>query len=287
MKHLTSNVAVDGLRAADLLSLYRHCTDRRFRDAHRLVAVEGVRFVLRAHQAGLPFRGLITSRRLLTSRAGREVAEELRARGVPEVSTTPEQFRQISMAKRASGLAALVEQRTQPLTSLIEHRGLWLGVRRIDAPGNLGTIYRSVEAAGGAGVLLFGAAVDVYEPAVVRASMGAIFEVPSVRTTHRRLARVRSRAGLQVLAASPEGGRCYDEVDLTTPTVILLGHERSGLTAEERELVDEVIRVPMQGRQSSLNVASAAAVLVFEALRQRRGHRKAAARTAAVNVDRR
>lgn len=269
MKHPTTDVAVDGLLAADLLPIYRRCADRRYRDTNRLIGVEGVRFVLRAHRAGVRIRGLLVSRRLLTSRAGRTVVKQLRSEGVPTADVTPEVFRQLSSARRASGIAALVEPRMVSLSTMRRQGGLWLGIRRIDAPGNLGTILRTLEAAGGAGVVLFGASTDLYDPAVVRASMGSVFDVAAVRTSHRRFEHHREQLGLQVLGASPSGTRRYDLVDLTKPTLLLLGNERAGLTDEEEQMADALVSIPMKGQQSSVNVASAASVLLFEAARQR------------------
>src|SRR5262249_47531046 len=156
--------------------------------------VEGVRFVLMAEQAGCPFHSLILSPRLLRSGAARRSLARLEKLGVPRLCVTPEVFRQLSSARRASGIAAIVRQRWMPLTQVSESAGpTWLAVRRIDSPGNLGTLLRTAEATRTPGLILLGSRVDPFDPDTVRASMGAVFRLSFVRTTHKALEQWRQR----------------------------------------------------------------------------------------------
>ena len=138
-------------------------------------------------------------------------------------------------------------------------------------PGNAGTVLRSAEAAGAGAVVFCGASVDVYNTKTVRASAGALFHVPLVvegdPTTV--LARLGS-FGLRRLGAAVGAGRDYTTVDFTAPTAVVLGSEPTGLPPALTTVLDEWVTIPMTGRSESLNVGMAAAVLCFEAARQRR-----------------
>jgi RNA methyltransferase, TrmH family len=256
-----------------LLDLALRLRSRPCRDHHKLVFVEGVRFVLAAEQAGCSFHALVVSPRLLRSSAGRQSLKRLQSLGVVSLGVTAEAFRQISGARRASGIAAIVRQRWVPLSHVTEREGrTWLALRRIDAPGNLGTLLRTAEATQTPGLILLGSRVDPFDPDVVRASMGAVFRMAFVRTTHRALDRWRRlHRGWRLVGAMAEGAAVYPACDLSGPSVLLLGHERSGLTEEERSLCDATVRISMGGRLSSLNVGVAASVLLYEAWRQRGG----------------
>jgi TrmH family RNA methyltransferase len=137
-------------------------------------------------------------------------------------------------------------------------------------PGNLGTVLRTAEAAGVGGVICCDGTVDVYNPKCVRASAGSLFHVSVVAggEPEEVLARLGDW-GLHRVATRPEGGQAYHRADLVRPTAIVLGNEASGLPGELDGMVDETVTIPMAGRGESLNVGMAAAVLCFEAARQR------------------
>jgi TrmH family RNA methyltransferase len=143
-------------------------------------------------------------------------------------------------------------------------------------PGNLGTIVRSCDALGAHGVIVTGHAVDIYDPAVITASRGSLFAVPVVAAaSHAELIgwrdTVRARLGRCQLVAADEGGA--DEIadhDFRGPTIVVLGNETAGLSRAYRDACDARVRIPMHGAASSLNVAVAASVMLYEATRQRR-----------------
>jgi RNA methyltransferase, TrmH family len=138
-------------------------------------------------------------------------------------------------------------------------------------PGNLGTVIRSSEAAGVAGVICCDGTVDVYNPKCVRASAGAVFHVPLVvgGDPVSTLETLRS-SGRRCLGSAAGGGVAYTDADLAEAPVLVLGNEAAGLPDELLASLDGVVHIPMQGRSDSLNVAVASAVLCFEAARQRR-----------------
>ncbi len=138
-------------------------------------------------------------------------------------------------------------------------------------PGNAGTVLRSAEAAGADGVVCCDGSVDVYNPKTVRASAGTLFHIPVVSGGDpvEVLEQIGSW-GVRRLGTTARAGADYAALDLTTPLAFVLGNEASGLPEEVEPLLDEHVQVPMAGRAESLNVGMAAAVLCFEAARQRR-----------------
>lgn len=143
----------------------------------------------------------------------------------------------------------------------------------VQDPGNAGTILRSAVAAGAQAVVFCAGAVDVYNPKAVRASAGAVFQVPLVTGPEpvEVLAQF-GRDGLRRLTTVARGGVDYADCDLTEPTALVLGNEAHGLPPGVEEHVDASVSIPMVGPTESLNVAMAATVICFEAARQRRRH---------------
>jgi TrmH family RNA methyltransferase len=147
---------------------------------------------------------------------------------------------------------------------------LVLAAAGLQDPGNAGAVIRSAAAAGGTGVLLDGTSADPWGWKALRSSMGSAFHVPVLRSaTAPALIESWRQTGIRVLAAVPRGGVPMGDADLRAPAVVLLGGEGSGLSSAAMAAADERITIPMQAGIESLNVAVAAAVLLYEARRQR------------------
>jgi RNA methyltransferase, TrmH family len=143
-------------------------------------------------------------------------------------------------------------------------------VRLARSPGNLGTLLRTAEAAGAAGVVFLDRHTDPFDARVVRASMGGIFGLRLVRATHADLGRWVSRHGGEVVGAAPRGDVSYTEIPLRSPLVVLFGEERRGLTEQQLRLCARTAVIPMTGRADSLNLGVAAAVVLFDLRRRAR-----------------
>lgn len=148
---------------------------------------------------------------------------------------------------------------------------LLLVLEDLQDPGNLGTIFRTAEAAGATGILMSAGTADLFNPKTVRATMSAIFRMPFLVSSDLRaeLAALR-RLGIKSYAAHLQGTRSYDALPLAGPAAFLIGNEGNGLTDRLAEAADEKIIIPMEGGAESLNAAMAAGILIFEAARQRR-----------------
>lgn len=147
---------------------------------------------------------------------------------------------------------------------------------RPTSPGNIGTLIRSADAFGAGGVVVTGHAADVYDPRAVRASTGSVFGVPVVRApSHREVVgwATELRAGgtpVRVVGTDETGSVDLADADLTGPTLLVVGNETSGMSSAWHDACDEVVRIPIGGSASSLNAATAATVVLYEAARQRR-----------------
>ncbi len=154
-----------------------------------------------------------------------------------------------------------------PTPSLLPGAGLLLVLDQVRDPGNVGTILRAAEAAGSAGVIIAPGTADPYNPKVVRAGMGAHFRLPIDLLSWRQIRR--QVAGSQVLLADVAGEVEYTAVNWQAPTVLIVGGEATGPSAQASQIASCRVRIPMAGKTESLNVAMAATVMLFEAARQR------------------
>ena len=176
----------------------------------------------------------------------------------------------ISPVRTPAGVVALGLRRTCALADLLEPSpALVIAAMDVQDPGNAGAIVRSAEAGGATGVMLAGASADPWQWKALRASMGSTFRLPVIRDAESLPIERLKHAGLKVIATVPRGGVAMERVDLTAGCAIVLGAEGSGLDDALLSAADEQLTIPMRPSVESLNVAVAAAVLVYEARRQR------------------
>lgn len=243
-------------------------TDRRYRDQHRLFFIEGVRNFVEAVDRRFSIDTLLYSERLLTAPLARKFVRQLKRAGVPFARVSPEAFRSISRAKRASGVAAILNQRIQTLEQIQPDKfSCWTVLSQVQSLGNFGTLVRTSAAIGATGFILLGQHIDPYEPVVVRATMGALFRQTLVRTNVERFRHWIQMHRLAVVGASPDGVVEYDQVRYSRPTALMLGHERSGLTDEQRSLCQQLVRIPMVVGTDSLNLGVAGSLLLYAVFR--------------------
>ena len=146
---------------------------------------------------------------------------------------------------------------------------LFIVLESVEKPGNLGAVLRSADAAGATAVIVCDPLTDLYNPNLIRASIGACFTVPTVACSSEDCIRFLKAHGVQILTAQLQDSHLYYDTDMTGPTAIVMGTESTGLTDQWRQAADAHIRIPMLGRLDSLNVSVSAAILLFEAVRQR------------------
>ena len=144
-------------------------------------------------------------------------------------------------------------------------------LERVEKPGNLGAVLRSADAAAADAVMVCDPLTDLFNPNLIRSSIGAVFTVPTVACTSEECIAFLKERGIQILTAQLQDSSLYYDTDMSRGTAIVMGTEATGLTNVWREAADAHIRIPMKGRLDSLNVSVSAAILLFEAVRQRNG----------------
>ena len=242
--------------------------DRGYRDHKGLFFVEGIRNFVSAVDCGFSIDALLYCEKLLTSPIARKMVRRLKRAGVPFARVSPEQFRQISQTERASGVGAILRQHAQRLDQTNPNESLcWVALSRIRSLGNLGSLMRTAAAVGAAGFIFIGDGIDPYDPNVVRATMGALFNQRIVRANAEQFRHWIKSHRLQVVGASPDGQLNYDQIGYARPTVLLLGNERTGLSKDERLICSHLVRIPMKAGMDSLNVAVAGSLLLYEVFR--------------------
>lgn len=193
--------------------------------------------------------------------------------GVPFDRVTDHFFESLSDTRTPQGILSVMEQYAYRLEDLFPagKKALLLVLDTIQDPGNLGTMLRAGEAAGVTGIIMNDATVDIYNPKVVRATMGAIYRMPFYVTDDlgSTLDELKNM-GVTAYAAHLQAQKSYENFSYRGHTAFLIGNEANGLSDETAEKADHRIRIPMAGKVESLNAAMAATVLVFEAARQRR-----------------
>ncbi len=206
---------------------------------------------------------------------GQAVLEKLRSAHAEVETVSDPVFEYLSDTRSPQGVLALVQQCSYRMESLIpggksKKQPLIIILENLQDPGNLGTIVRTAEAAGATGILMGPGCADIYNPKVTRSTMGSIFRVPFVYTQDLSgaLAYLKNE-GITICAAHLKGSVEMFTEDYTVPAAFLIGNESRGLTDETARMADKAVRIPMSGSVESLNAAVAAAVLMFEAKRQR------------------
>ena len=246
---------------------------RRVRDGREtgLIFIEGLRLAEEALRSGIVVETALVDAEAQDARLEALVAQTA-VHKVPVLTTSRSVLDALTDTVQSQGII-FIARRPQPAASSLFQRpgALLLCIDRVQDPGNMGTLLRTAEAAGVHGVIVLGGSVDVYSPKVLRSSMGSAFRLPVLaEASHEVLSDLRRKHALNLTAAAGEGEMDYDDYDWRQPTLLLLGNEGRGVSAELMQACDTRLRIPMANGVESLNVAAAGAVMLFEASRQRR-----------------
>ncbi|MBR6347130.1 MAG: RNA methyltransferase [Bacteroidales bacterium] len=187
------------------------------------------------------------------------------------VEVPPALYAKIALRGTTEGLVAEMHQRSLSLNDLtLSENPLIVVLESVEKPGNLGAILRSADAAGADAVIVADPLTDLYNPNLIRASIGAVFTVPTVACSGAEAIDFLKKSGVQILTAQLQDSAPYYDVDMTRGTAIVMGTESTGLSDLWRLSATSHILIPMLGRLDSLNVSVSAAILLYEAVRQRR-----------------
>jgi RNA methyltransferase, TrmH family len=261
VKQVTSlaNPLVKDIRALHL---------KKHRDRSGLFLAEGHKLVRDGLDEGWALKTLVCAADSLRDEAVGLLAARAKAAGALVLEVSHAVLEKVSRRDNPQTVLGVFRQQTAPLVRLGEG-GLWVALDRVRDPGNLGTIMRTADAAGAAGVALVGPSCDPFAMETVRATMGSIFHVPLVRTAPAAfLARVQA-SGARLVGTHLAGTIDFRRADYAPPVILLMGNEQQGLTEELASACDQLVRIPMTGKADSLNLAVAAGLMIYEALRQR------------------
>ena len=244
--------------------------DRRERDREGVTILEGYRELTRAHAAGIPIRETFFCREMFVGENNDALLDTLRDAGSAIYECSANVLRKIAYRERPEGLIAIAEMKRKGLDEIpAKPDGLYLVAETIEKPGNLGSILRSADAVGATAVIVCNKQTDIFNPNVIRASTGAIFSMPLAETTSEEALAWLRNLGIKTLAATPHTHLYYTDVDMKQGVAIVVGAEQYGLSDYWMNSADLQVLIPMLGKMDSLNVATAATILLYEAARQR------------------
>ncbi len=250
----------------------RALRQRKERQASGLFLVEGIKHVgemVDAAEAGVDYTQvefLLYAPDLLTSDYARQLVQRQEKKGLPCHALSRNVFESLAEKENPQGILAVARLRPVRLEDLTPQNFSW-GVTLVQPqdPGNIGTILRTVDAVGASGLLLLESSADPTHPSAVRASMGALFWHPVARASFAEFEPWRRERGYALVGTSAHGSLDYRSVGhYTRPLVLLMGSEREGLTASQAKACDLVICLPMHGKVTSLNLAVAAGVMLYD-----------------------
>lgn len=247
-----------------LLALQQKSSERR---KSSLFVVEGLRELGHCINAGLQVESVFFCPKILNAPVPDIPSDGIDVR-MYEVSE--DVYSKIAYRSGTEGIVAVVRQRPLSLADLAKKDApLYVILESVEKPGNLGAVLRSADAAGVDAVIVCDPLTDLYNPNLIRSSIGAIFSVPCVACSSEECISFLKNNGIKILTAQLQDSKLYYDTDMTCGTAIVMGTEATGLTDVWRQAADAHIRIPMLGKLDSLNVSVSAAILMYEAVRQR------------------
>lgn len=235
-----------------------------------LFLAEGLKLVADAVAAEWRIRYLVHAARVANEALVERLCTVARARGADIVSVSEAVLGKIARRENPQAVIGVFEQRLTRADDIRPREtDVYVALEAIRDPGNLGTIVRTVDAVGAAGVILVGDTVDPFSVEAVRATMGSIFHVPLTRCSHPEFEALRARWPGMVVGTHLDATADYRKADYRGPVLLVMGGEQAGLTPALARACGTLVRIPMAGKADSLNLAVATGVMLFEVLRDR------------------
>ncbi len=243
-----------------LTALQKKSAERR---SYGVFVVEGQRELQHCVEAGFEVESLFVCKELFTG--------DFDVKNAAVYTVSPKVYEHIAYRGSTEGVVAVVKCRERSLDDLqLGETPLIIVVESVEKPGNLGAVLRSADAAKADAVIVCDPLTDLYNPNLIRASIGAVFTVPVVACNSSACIDFLKSKNIQILTAQLQDSSLYYETDMRRGIAIVMGTESTGLTQQWRLAADAHIRIPMLGRLDSLNVSVSAAILLYEAVRQRK-----------------
>jgi TrmH family RNA methyltransferase len=243
----------------------KRLVQKKYRDQTGRFLVEGVRLVEEALEASLAEQ-LFFTERLLNSDRGKALIHRAHRQGLEVFSCSEAVLDELTDTVHAQGVAAIARKPSWPAPA----EGLLVIADEIQDPGNMGTLLRTAVAVGVQGLLAVKGSVDLYSPKVVRASMGAVFQLPHWMAERRDILDLLQSRGISIAVTQLEDAENFWDVAYPPSVAVVIGNEARGVHPSFRERAAFAVRIPLVGKVESLNASVAAGVLLYEILRQHR-----------------
>lgn len=245
---------------------------RKNRDATGLFAAEGIRLLETALAAGWQSEYCLYTEQALANRRAQAVIDLLKEQNCRMITVSEAVYAKISDTEQPQGIMVLIRKQTPELPEVLKEKcPLLVILDSVQDPGNLGAVIRTADAAGATAVILTKGCTDLYAGKAVRATMGSLFHLPVVAgVDHETLTEILRSNDITLMASSLNSANSYWETDFTSPSAIVFGNEGQGVSQTLLDTAASRIYIPILGSAESLNVAAAAAVILYEAARQRR-----------------
>ncbi len=257
----------------------RSLKNKGARDEQGLYFIEGTRFVGEAVSEYLKgtvvLKYVIVSDSFAVSAVARNLTEPCEEKGLRVYQVPDSLLESISDTRNPQGILAVIGLERMYLKDARVSGGLLVILDNIKDPGNMGTIIRTADAADCAGVIIPDGCVELFNPKVLRSTMGSVYHLPlwHCGSIHEAMSFCREK-GFLLCASHLEGAVSIYDADLSGDTVLIIGSEAEGISEETRRYADVLVKIPMAGRAESLNASVAAGVMIFEAVRQRNSRRQ-------------
>lgn len=256
--------SLQNTKVKQLVALQQKSSERR---KQGVFVVEGIRELQHCLNAGYTINSIFFCPELTDTGALSSLLSESKA----SYEVSPEVYEKIAYRGSTEGVIATVQSKQLALKDLhLSKQPLLIVLESVEKPGNLGAILRSADAASADAVIICDPLTDLYNPNLIRSSIGAIFSVPCIACSSDDCINFLKQNNINILTAQLQDSKLYYDTDMTCGTAIIMGTESTGLTDVWRKAADAHIRIPMLGQLDSLNVSVSAAILLFEAVRQRK-----------------
>ncbi len=255
-----------------LKQIYKLKTEKE-REKEGEFLIEGLRLCKEVLASDWEVEIVLFSSEFVESARGEKLVEEFSRRGTEVFRVKKKEIEKLAETETPQGIVAMVTKRKFTLNKdFLEEASLLLVLDNIRDPGNLGTIIRTADASGADGVLLSKGCVELFNPKVIRSTMGSIFHLPVIESLDSKeiLPEMKS-SGFKIFVSDVHQGKDYTKVDYPEKTCLIIGSEASGISQKILGLADERVRIPIFGKAESLNASVAAGILLYEIVRHKKG----------------
>lgn len=253
-----------------LIKEVKSLKNKKYREAKKLYFIEGIRFVEEAFKENIKIDKIFISEKLEYINGGKEILKIINEMQQNYFILPHKLFKEISDTDNPQGVLAQIKMEKFSLADIVNKDNFLVVLDSIQDPGNMGTIIRTADAAGATGLILSEGCVDVYNPKVLRSTMGSVFHIPIYNSNDilKDLNYIRDKK-ITLCAAHLEGETAYYNLDNVYNVAVIIGNEAKGISDDIKDVSDILVKIPMKGKAESLNASVAAGLLIFEIMRKR------------------